>query len=167
MEDTVRVVLECMHINALANTDICRHALEDTGPSTIDPMDLRLYDTKTSSLQNLVPIRDGKVGIYLCGPTVQGMPHIGHLRAATSFDVLIRWLRRYGLDITYVRNVTDIDDKILAKSAGSGRSRGTESASSAGVGTMRCGSWRGSVCCLSVVFMGLSPPARRRIRCCQ
>ena len=83
-------------------------------------MDLRLYDTKTSSLQNLVPIRDGKVGIYLCGPTVQGMPHIGHLRAATSFDVLIRWLRRYGLDITYVRNVTDIDDKILAKSAESG-----------------------------------------------
>ncbi|WP_099331896.1 cysteine--tRNA ligase [Actinomyces minihominis] len=83
-------------------------------------MDLRLYDTKTATLQNLVPIQDGRVGIYLCGPTVQGMPHIGHLRAATSFDVLIRWLQRYGLDVTYVRNVTDIDDKILSKSAESG-----------------------------------------------
>ncbi len=78
-------------------------------------MDLRLYDTKSAALQNLEPIEEGKVGIYLCGPTVQGMPHIGHLRAATSFDVLIRWLQRHGLDVTYVRNVTDIDDKILAR----------------------------------------------------
>ncbi len=78
-------------------------------------MDLRLYDSKTAELQLLQPIEEGRVGIYLCGPTVQGSPHIGHLRAAASFDVLIRWLKRHGLDVTYVRNVTDIDDKILMK----------------------------------------------------
>lgn len=84
-------------------------------------MDLRLYDTKTAALQPLVPLKEGQVGIYLCGPTVQGMPHIGHLRAAISFDVLIRWLRRQGVDVTYVRNVTDIDDKILSKAEESGQ----------------------------------------------
>lgn len=83
-------------------------------------MDLSLFDTKTAQLQPFVPLKEGEVGIYLCGPTVQGMPHIGHLRAATSFDTLIRWLERNGLDVTYVRNVTDIDDKILAKSADTG-----------------------------------------------
>ena len=80
-------------------------------------MDLRLYDTKTSSLQNLVPIRDGKVGIYLCGPTVQGMPHIGHLRAATSFDVLIRWLRRYGRE--FAERYPKIAGRLLLSADGS------------------------------------------------
>lgn len=84
-------------------------------------MDLRLYDTKTAALQPLEPLQDGHVGIYLCGPTVQGMPHIGHLRAAISFDVLVRWLQRQGVEVTYVRNVTDIDDKILSKAAQSGQ----------------------------------------------
>ena len=81
---------------------------------------MRLYDSKTASVRPLEPVVPGKVGIYLCGATVQGSPHVGHLRAAVSFDTLIRWLRRSGYEVTYVRNVTDIDDKILAKSAQAG-----------------------------------------------
>ena len=81
---------------------------------------MRLYDSKTASVRPLEPVVPGKVGIYLCGATVQGSPHVGHLRAAVSFDTLIRWLRRSGYEVTYVRNVTDIDDKILTKSAESG-----------------------------------------------
>lgn len=83
-------------------------------------MDLRLYDTKSRQLQALVPLKPGHVGIYLCGPTVQGGPHIGHLRAAVCFDVLIRWLEYNDQDITYIRNITDIDDKILNKAAEAG-----------------------------------------------
>ena len=81
---------------------------------------LHLYDSKSARVQPLTPVTPGKVGIYLCGATVQGSPHVGHLRAAVSFDTLIRWLRRSGYEVTYVRNVTDIDDKILTKSAESG-----------------------------------------------
>ncbi len=83
-------------------------------------MTLHLYDSKTARLQPLIPVSAGRVGIYLCGATVQGPAHVGHLRAAVSFDTLVRWLRRCGLDVTYVRNVTDIDDKILRKSAEAG-----------------------------------------------
>ena len=81
---------------------------------------LHLYDSKSARIQPLNPVTPGKVGIYLCGATVQGSPHVGHLRAAVSFDTLIRWLRRSGYQVTYVRNVTDIDDKILNKSAEAG-----------------------------------------------
>ena len=78
-------------------------------------VNLRLYDTGTRSVRDFVPRRPGKVGIYLCGLTLQGAPHIGHLRSGVNFDVLIAWLRHKGLDVTYVRNVTDIEDKVLAK----------------------------------------------------
>ncbi len=64
-----------------------------------------------------MPLQEGKAGIYVCGATPQSEPHIGHLRAAVSFDVLRRWMTRSGYQVTYVRNVTDIDDKILTKSA--------------------------------------------------
>lgn len=83
-------------------------------------MELRLYDTKSRQVRPLEPIIPGEVSIYLCGPTVQGSPHIGHLRAAVAFDVLVRWLKRNGLDVTYIRNITDIDDKILDKAAATG-----------------------------------------------
>ncbi len=83
----------------------------------IKGMTLHLHDSKTARLQPLTPVTPGHVGIYLCGATVQGSPHVGHLRAAVAFDSLVRWLRRSGMEVTYVRNVTDIDDKILNKSA--------------------------------------------------
>ncbi|MFD1505440.1 cysteine--tRNA ligase [Georgenia yuyongxinii] len=83
-------------------------------------MTLRLYDSATRSVRPLEPLQAGKVGIYLCGATVQGAPHIGHMRSSLAFDVMARWLRRTGHDVTLIRNVTDIDDKILAKSAEAG-----------------------------------------------
>jgi cysteinyl-tRNA synthetase len=82
---------------------------------------IRLYDTATQELRDFVPITEGKAGIYVCGLTTQGAPHIGHVRFAVAFDILRRWLiRGHGYDVTLVRNVTDIDDKILAKSAEGG-----------------------------------------------
>lgn len=83
-------------------------------------MTIRLFDTATRSVRDFVPITPGEVGIYVCGATVQSPPHIGHMRSAVAFDVLVRWLTRSGLNVTYIRNVTDIDDKILAKSQEAG-----------------------------------------------
>ena len=82
--------------------------------------DLRLYDTMTGAVRDFVPVREGHVSIYLCGATVQGLPHIGHVRSGVAFDVLRRWLMAKGFDVTFIRNVTDIDDKILNKAADAG-----------------------------------------------
>ncbi|MDY5153702.1 cysteinyl-tRNA synthetase [Actinobaculum suis] len=83
-------------------------------------MSLEIYDSLYRTNRKFEPLHAGQVGIYLCGATVQGSPHIGHMRASVAFDVLVRWLRRLGYKVTLVRNVTDIDDKILAKSAAHG-----------------------------------------------
>ena len=81
---------------------------------------LRLYDTATRAVRDFVPRVPGEVGIYLCGLTVQSPPHIGHLRSAVNYDVLSRWLAHSGYKVTFIRNITDIDDKVLAKSAEAG-----------------------------------------------
>ncbi|MFC7458491.1 cysteine--tRNA ligase [Brachybacterium sp. GCM10030267] len=83
-------------------------------------MTLHLHDTATRTTAPLTPVREGTVSLYVCGPTTQGAPHLGHLRTFVAFDVLVRWLERSGYDVTHIRNVTDIDDKILVKSAEAG-----------------------------------------------
>jgi len=82
---------------------------------------LRLYDTATRSVRDFVPKTPGQAGVYLCGLTVQSPPHIGHLRSGVNYDVLRRWLAHSGLDVTFIRNITDIDDKVLAKAVTTGR----------------------------------------------
>ena len=82
---------------------------------------MRLFDTATRSLREFVPLRPAAASIYVCGATVQGVPHIGHVRSALDYDVLRRWLAATGHDVLLVRNVTDIDDKILTKAADAGR----------------------------------------------
>jgi cysteinyl-tRNA synthetase len=79
-----------------------------------------LYDTAARAVRDFVPLEAGRVSMYICGATVQGSPHIGHLRFGLNFDIVRRWLEYRGYDVTLVRNVTDIDDKILAKSAEAG-----------------------------------------------
>ncbi|NLT30759.1 MAG: cysteine--tRNA ligase, partial [Propionibacterium sp.] len=83
-------------------------------------MTFRLYDTLTRTIGDLDPVEPGKVSIYHCGLTVQSAPHLGHIRKEVVFDVLRRWLTHTGYHVTVVANVTDIDDKILAKSASAG-----------------------------------------------
>jgi cysteinyl-tRNA synthetase len=78
---------------------------------------LRLYDTRTRTVRELQLQRPGHVGVYICGPTVQAQPHVGHLRSAVAVDILHRWLRATGHDVTFVRNVTDVDDKIIHDAA--------------------------------------------------
>ncbi len=76
---------------------------------------MKIFDSKSGELREFVPISSGRVGIYVCGPTVQSVAHIGHLRSALSYDVMARWLTHLGNEVTLVRNVTDIDDKVLER----------------------------------------------------
>jgi cysteinyl-tRNA synthetase len=80
-------------------------------------MSLRLYNTLTRNLEELQPRKPGRVAMYCCGPTVYDVPHAGHARAALAPDILVRRLRTRGLEVTYVRNITDVDDKILNRAA--------------------------------------------------
>ncbi|MBT1170922.1 cysteine--tRNA ligase [Bifidobacterium sp. SO4] len=97
-------------------------------PSSLTPVHvakaaegLSLYDTASHQVSHFTPIKPGKVGIYVCGATVQSSPHIGHIRAAVAFDIVRRWFLKLGYQVTFVRNVTDIDDKILDKAAAAGQ----------------------------------------------
>ncbi|WP_279755186.1 cysteine--tRNA ligase [Rothia similmucilaginosa] len=82
-------------------------------------MTMRFYDSASATIREFEPVVPGEARIYYCGATVQGEPHLGHIRSALVFDQLSRWMCYRGLKVTTVRNVTDIDDKILAKSADS------------------------------------------------
>ena len=94
-------------------------SIQQEGTST-EPS-LRLYNSMTQKVEPVVPtITPGSVSIYLCGATVQGSPHIGHMRSSLVFDVMRRWLEHGGTEVRLIRNVTDIDDKILAKSSEAG-----------------------------------------------
>ncbi|MEU2246413.1 cysteine--tRNA ligase [Streptomyces sp. NPDC019224] len=84
-------------------------------------MTIRLYDTGARQIRDFVPLTPGRVSVYLCGATVQAAPHIGHIRSGLNFDILRRWFTYRGYEVTFVRNVTDIDDKIIAKAAEQGR----------------------------------------------
>lgn len=74
---------------------------------------MQIYDTSTRTVREFMPIEPGQVGIYLCGATVQAPPHVGHIRSGVAFDVVRRWLMAQGFNVTFIRNVTDIDDKII------------------------------------------------------
>ena len=76
---------------------------------------LSLYNSLTNKKEIFKPIIDGKVGIYVCGPTVYSSSHMGHARSAIVFDVIVKFLRNIGYEVTYVKNFTDIDDKIIGK----------------------------------------------------
>jgi cysteinyl-tRNA synthetase len=81
---------------------------------------LRLYDTRRRAIADFSPVTPGVVTMYVCGPTVQSPPHIGHVRSAVAFDVVRRWLGASGYDVQHLRNVTDIDDKIISNAAAAG-----------------------------------------------
>jgi cysteinyl-tRNA synthetase len=83
-------------------------------------MTVRLYDTAAREVRTFTPLTPGRASVYLCGATVQAPPHIGHVRSGVDFDILVRWLTASGYQVTFVRNVTDIDDKILRTASAQG-----------------------------------------------
>src|SRR3712207_9102694 len=83
-------------------------------------MTIKIYDTMTRSLRDFVPLEEGKVKMYVCGPTVYNYIHVGNGRSAVAFDTIRRYLEYRGFDVTYVSNFTDVDDKIIKGAAAEG-----------------------------------------------
>ncbi len=83
-------------------------------------MSLSIYNTLTRQKETFTPLVEGKVGMYVCGMTVYDFCHMGHARVMVSFDVIVRYLRHKGYDVNYIRNITDIDDKIINRAAENG-----------------------------------------------
>src|SRR5882672_4618754 len=76
---------------------------------------LKVYDSLTRQKQEFVPIKPGRVGMYVCGMTVYDYAHVGHARVMVVYDVIRRWLQTSGFQVRYVRNITDVDDKIIGR----------------------------------------------------
>ena len=103
---------------AMASALVMKIALESRQRAgTLEGVTVRLYDSRAQAVVDLQTLEPDRVGVYVCGPTVQSSPHIGHLRSALVYDLWRRWLTHSGYDVTLVRNVTDIDDKILNAAA--------------------------------------------------
>jgi len=78
-------------------------------------MSIKIYNTLTRQKEEFIPVKQGQVSMYVCGPTVYDIPHIGHARSAYVFDVIRRYFEYKGYKVRFVRNVTDVDDKIINK----------------------------------------------------
>src|SRR5210317_550345 len=91
-------------------------AAEMTSQSKSSKPDIRVYNTLSKTKEPFLPLRPPKVGIYLCGPTVYAESHIGHMVGPVIFDTVKRYLRYSGYEVTWVVNITDVDDKLIAKS---------------------------------------------------
>ena len=85
---------------------------------------MRLYNTLGRKKQDFIPVNDNKVSMYVCGITAYDLCHIGHARSSVVFDVLYRYLRHTGYDVTFIRNFTDIDDKIIKRANEVGKEAG-------------------------------------------
>ena len=115
---------------------------------------LKIYNTLTRDKQDFKPIESNKVRMYVCGMTVYDYCHLGHARVLVVFDMVYRWLKASGYDVTYVRNITDIDDKIIKRAAENGESHFTSSASC----SLACfHSTKSSGSCLSAATSTRSP----------
>lgn len=124
----VSCLAQTLRLGAMGNSQEPQDFNTSVMPSSLTPVhvakaagDLNLYDTASHQVSHFVPLKPGEVGIYVCGATVQSSPHIGHIRAAVAFDIVRRWFLKLGYKVTFVRNVTDIDDKILDKAAAAGQ----------------------------------------------
>ena len=84
-------------------------------------MEIKFYNSLSNSVEVFKPLHDGKVSMYVCGPTVYNYPHIGNMRPVVVFDILRRFLTYVGYDVTYVSNFTDVDDKIINASIKEGK----------------------------------------------